>query len=201
MKETAKTPNLNKKEKRKYYQDLQREEAQKLARKSNLVKKGILVLVVLLFGLGGFWLFKEAAKPSPNLGEAVPLLSREHINPGDNHYAYNSNPPTSGPHYPNPANWGIYDNQLPDEQLVHNLEHGGVWVSYKSDLDKDSLEKLKKLVGSYRSKVILEPRSQNDVPIAVASWGRLMKLNSYEEQKIKEFIDYYRNRGPEFIPD
>lgn len=58
------------------------------------------------------------------LGEEFPNLGQQHIDIGTEHIAYNSNPPTSGPHYIQPANWGVYETTLPDEQLVHNLEHG-----------------------------------------------------------------------------
>lgn len=46
---------------------------------------------------------------------------RNHINVGASHSVYNSNPPTSGWHYENPAGKGIYKKELPDEQLIHNL--------------------------------------------------------------------------------
>src|SRR3989344_5078 len=49
---------------------------------------------------------------------------------GASHEAYNSNPPTSGPHYEQPSRWGVSQAELPDEQLIHNLEHGGIWISY-----------------------------------------------------------------------
>lgn len=124
-----------------------------------------------------------------------------HIQPGSAHELYNSNPPTSGPHYAQPAAWGIYENQLADETLVHNLEHGGIWISYKLDLPDSEKAKLKEIAGRYKSKVILVPRTQNDSPIALCAWQRLLKLDSVDEPKITEFIATYKNRGPERVPD
>src|SRR3990167_5703120 len=87
--------------------------------KKRKIKKSltwILVLAVIaavIYGLV-FWSRQEQEnKP----GGAVPELGRDHINVGAEHEPYNSNPPTSGQHYASPANWGIYDAPLPDEQL------------------------------------------------------------------------------------
>ena len=142
----------------------------------------------------------RAAKLLPGVAE-FESLGAAHIQPGSQHPPYNSNPPTSGPHYPQPANWGIYDNQLADETLVHNLEHGGVWISYKPDLPAEEKTKLKEIAGRYKSKVILEPRVQNDSPIALAAWQRLLKLDAVDETRITEFVATYKNRGPERVPD
>ena len=45
----------------------------------------------------------------------------------------NSSPPTSGPHWRHAADPGFYGTELPDEELVHNLEHGQIVVSYNPD--------------------------------------------------------------------
>ena len=46
---------------------------------------------------------------------------------------YNSNPPTSGPHSATPMPFKVLDNPAPKENLVHNMEHGGVVVWYNTD--------------------------------------------------------------------
>lgn len=142
----------------------------------------------------------RTAKILPGVAEFA-SLGAAHINPGSSHPPYNSNPPTSGWHYPQPAAWGIYDNQLADETLIHNLEHGGIWISYRPDLPEDQKAKLKEIAGRYKSKVILEPRVQNDSPIALVAWQRLLKLDTVDEAKITQFISTYKNRGPERVPD
>jgi hypothetical protein len=47
------------------------------------------------------------------------------------HPPYNSDPPTSGPHLPYIAPWGIHTEPIPRELQVHNLEDGGVVVQYR----------------------------------------------------------------------
>src|SRR5262249_22188526 len=48
----------------------------------------------------------------------------------DPHEPYNSDPPTSGPHLPYIAPWGVHTRPIPRELQVHNLEDGGVMVQY-----------------------------------------------------------------------
>ncbi|MBI2598945.1 DUF3105 domain-containing protein, partial [Candidatus Curtissbacteria bacterium] len=50
-------------------------------------------------------------------------------------------------------------------------------------------------------KIVLAPRAANDSKIALVAWGRLLKLDEINEQKVKEFIRTYRNRGPEKTPE
>lgn len=192
---------LPKKERKKFYQDLQREEARKLEWKHKVTKFGGIGLSAVLVLVGGYFLSKELTRSIPKMGEVLGIQGAQHIQPGTEHESYNSNPPSSGPHYGQTAEWGVYGEQLPDEQLIHNLEHGGIWISYKPDLDKGSKEKLINLAKGYKSKVVLEPRKENDSNIALVSWGRVFKLESFDEQQIKDFIEFYKNKGPEKVPD
>lgn len=171
-----------------------------------------IVLVTVLVFAGGLFIVLKTQGTGENPGQvkSAKLLpgvaefesqGAVHISPGTPHDTYNSNPPTSGWHYVNPAGWGVYENQLADETLIHNLEHGGIWISYKPDLPNDQKAKLTEIAKRYRSKVILEPRAQNDAPIALAAWQRLLKLDTADEQRIVEFIANYKNKGPERVPD
>jgi hypothetical protein len=125
---------------------------------------------------------------------------QQHIQPGETHPAYNSNPPTSGWHYPSPAEWGIYRDILPDELVVHNLEHGGIWISYRDSTDTVVIQQLETIANSYPSHIIVTYRPVNDTAIAVAAWGHLLVLDTVDEPQIRNFIDLYRMRGPENVP-
>ncbi len=181
----------------------EQERKQRLAASRKRMIKKILIWIVGLAVLSGgvYGLVEYSRKLSSRKpGVAILELAQDHIPVGSKRPDYNSNPPTSGPHYPNPANWGIYDKPLPDEQLVHNLEHGGVWISYRDPGDQELIGKLKELAGKYSLKVIMTPRPENDSAIAVAAWGRLLKLDTFDKAKIQEFIDAFINRGPEQVP-
>lgn len=169
-------------------------------RRIRLFKKIGYWILSLLVVAGGFWLLAKTTGPKgSDDSQAYPILGRNHIADGST-ATYNSNPPTSGDHYAAPAIARFYDRELPDEQLVHNLEHSHIWISYKPNLPKEILETLKDFGGG---NIVVAPRSKNDTDIALAAWGRLDKFNiegeSVDEQRIKDFISRYKNRGPENV--
>lgn len=181
--------------------ELRRQEQQKLqeSRERKRLTKQITIwtIVVLIVGGSGYGLYYLASQPEkPRPGETFPILGQEHIAVGATHPAYNSNPPTSGSHYAQPADWGVYQKELPDEQAIHNLEHGGIWISYK-DIDEKTKSDLEAIGKRYSGSVIVTPRSANDAKIVLASWGRLEKLENFDETKIVDFIRANKNKSPE----
>lgn len=170
------------------------------ARRKRTFKKVSYWTLGALVVLGGGWLLVGATGPKgQNYSQGISVLGRNHIANGTT-ASYNSNPPTSGDHYATPAPVRFYDRELPDEQLVHNLEHGHIWIAYKPSLSEELINILKDFSGG---NVIVTPRLANDFDIALASWGRLDKFNVENEQidepRIKDFISRYQNRGPERV--
>ena len=178
-----------------------------------------LVPTVLILGVG-IWFFSrpsvlgeqamqggsDSIKPAPVSSPVAgtveyDIVSRNHITQGTAGSGYNSNPPTSGPHWAGAAKNGIYDSAIPDEQAIHNLEHGHVWIAYRSDLGEEVKNNLKDIASGDDWKVILTPREANDSKIALVAWGRLLKMDEPDLDKIKDFIKTYRNRGPEKTPE
>lgn len=171
---------------------------------SKLLKWAIALAVLALLGWPIYNYFKKAAVTSqkPDPGQYFMAQSRDHIKLGDEHPAYNSNPPTGGWHYDQPAQSGIYDKEFADEQLIHNLEHSHIWIAYKPDLPADQIEKLANLAKDYGSKIIMAPRKANDSPIVLVAWEHLLKMDTVDEAQVKEFIEAYRGlAGPEKIAD
>jgi hypothetical protein len=82
--------------------------------------------IVALLGLT-YWMFQDTSQTLP--GEEISDMGREHIQDISG-IQYNSNPPTSGNHFPIWAKKGIYDRVLSDGYLIHSLEHGYVVISY-----------------------------------------------------------------------
>ena len=170
-------------------------------RRKKVFKKISSWLIGLAIVIGGGWVLVRVTGPKgPDYSQAITVLGRDHIAEGTTYPSYNSNPPTSGPHYSNPAPVRFYDQELPDEQLVHNLEHGHVWIAYKPGLPGDAINTLKDVGGG---NIVVTPRSKNDADIALVAWGRLDKFNivagSIDKQRIKDFIFRYQNKGPESI--
>jgi len=143
---------------------------------------------------------EEVSKPVEGTVD-FDIVSREHIASGAKGSSYNSNPPTSGSHWPAPAKSGIYDKELADEQVIHNMEHGYIWISYKTDAPDEVKNKLKEIVEGDNWKVIMTPRANNETTIAIAAWGRVLNMTDLDTEKVEDFIKTYRNRGPEKTPE
>ncbi len=173
-----------------------------------------LIIVLAVGGMIAVFVLGNRGPAKPNtgnqnlLGTQYPNQGQQHIpNVTDPHTPYNSNPPTSGPHYFQPAPWGVKDSELPDEILVHNLEHGGMVIQYKPDLPADQIQQLKDIVGQlpesdtfHEVKVILVPRAKNDQPISLTAWTYLYSLDKPDATKIKQFYADHLDKGPELVP-
>lgn len=63
----------------------------------------------------------------------------------------------------------------------------------------DSLKnQIKEALKNYGShKLIAMPRPKMGTPLILTAWGKMEKLNKVDMGKIKEFIDAYRDNGPE----
>src|SRR5437762_3358493 len=101
--------------------------------------------VVVAVGVGYF-----AYRAAANLpGVAMPDQGNLHIAAADApHEAYNSDPPTSGPHLPYIAPWGVHTRPIPPPLQVHNLEDGGVLIQYNCECP-DLVERLRAIVRRY----------------------------------------------------
>jgi len=107
------------------------------------------------------------------------------------HEAYNSDPPTSGPHLPYIASWGVHTRPIPLELQVHNLEDGGVVIQYSCECP-ELAEKLRTIVRGYDKHVLLAPYPGMKTRIALTAWTRLDRFEEFDEKRIVRFIEAYR---------
>jgi len=127
-------------------------------------------------------------------GQFVKSLGNDHLKSAeDKHVPYNSVPPTSGPHMPVIARWGVHAEPISNELQVHNLEEGGVLVQYDCPQEcPDLVAKLRAIVLRYDTQVILAPYPGMDTRIALTAWSRIDKLDQVDEKRIVRFIEAYR---------
>jgi len=144
-----------------------------------------------------------AATPDTRPGEAVPSLGNHHVRSLDEpHVPYNSKPPTSGPHLGNVARWGVYDQPIPNELQVHNLEDGGVMIQYDCKQCEDVIQKLEKIAKDYYKQaevethsrykhIIVAPYSGIGAQIALTAWERIEKMDALDEARVKRFVEAF----------
>ena len=157
----------------------------------------VVVLVLLLFGGG-------SSGPAVGVGVRQADDGRGHIADGVAGGPYSSTPATSGTHWATPTNWGIYSTALPEELVLHNLEHGGLVIWYQptalADGDLAALTAyVRTQVASERFKVILTPWGGSDFghPIAVTSWNWLLYLDTADIDQVRAFLDDHYGEAPE----
>lgn len=184
---------------------IERERRQRKRMTSRLIwgAVGIVILGVLGYAL---WI---AFRPAS--GETIPVMADTgHVEEGTDPGPYNSNPPTSGPHYANEFDSGFYDEsqaadmaEYPEGFLVHNLEHGYVIFWYNCQvLDEQGCLGLKEQIKSVMDqdggvKLIAFPWSSQDVPLTMTSWGQLQRFETFNQNEAISFIERNRNRAPE----
>lgn len=170
-----------------------------------LVLGVVLGSTVLVVGLAYFSASKsektQEKLSKPMLGEKITEMGSTHVARGKTHDEYNSNPPTSGPHYGDGvAGPGIKTESVSDELVLHSMEHGAAVLWYKADLPESDISRLRSAFQSAEGKKIMLPRADLDVPVVLTSWGYLLKLEGIDEAKIKEFIETNNDRAPEKAP-
>jgi len=189
-----------KKEKREHERVSQRKRFGREKIKKRVVFLGISVIFfgVVLYGI--IFLVRLSAPQSVDHSIAFSIQGRQHIVVGEETKQYNSNPPSSGVHYVQTARGGFYDEPLADETVIHNLEHGDIWIAYHPRISNETKALLKKFAGQY---VVVSPRAQNDGDISVIAWGRVdtfdIDTGVLDEGRIQDFIRRYDNRGPEKV--
>ncbi len=204
MANTASIDSLNKKEKKEYLKNLHKDQAKK-EKRTTFIFAAVIGLILLASAAGIYFLLANKNNDLPKeLGQKIavdPSTGQLHIKLGEQHVPYSSNPPTSGPHYNipgyGPLECKMFEGEVVDEGAIHNLEHGAIWISYKNN--DETLKKQVKGIIDDNSKIIASYRPANDSLIAVAGWGRLLKLDSFDEKKIEQFIKLYKN-GPD-VPE
>jgi hypothetical protein len=150
---------------------------------------GGLTVVVLGAAVVGYSVYRAAAELP---GRPVVDQGNAHIPTAETpHEPYNSEPPTSGPHLPYIAPWGVHTRPITPELQVHNLEDGGVLVQYSCDCP-DLVEKLRAIVSRYERFVVLAPYPRMKSPIALTAWTRIDELQEFDERRITRFIEAFR---------
>jgi hypothetical protein len=153
-------------------------------RRASLYMLGSVVVLLAGYGIFAFWFQR-----SP--GMIVPGQGNLHIlDPALAHAPYNTDPPTSGPHLPSIALWGVHKEEIPKELQVHNLEDGGVIIQYNCQGCPDLVEKLERFALKH-SNVIVAPYSRSKTRISLTAWTRIDQFDEYDESRILRFIRAY----------
>jgi hypothetical protein len=109
---------------------------------------------------------------------------------------YLQTPPVGGDHNPVWQNCGVYSQPVKNENAVHSMEHGAIWITYRPDLSADQVQTLRGITAQsgYR---LLSPYPGLPSAIVATAWGYQLKLDNAGDPRLLTFIQKYEQQGPE----
>ena len=164
---------------------------------------GSLVVILALVGGIGFFLFDRQSQVSPwrpsednrDPSLAIPGIAtaayegQHHVLP-EQRVAYDRLPPYGGPHdgYWAACNGQVYAQPVRNENMVHSLEHGAVWIAYDpARVSGAALDTLTAKV-SGQNQMMISPYPGLDQPISLQSWGHQLKLTDPTDPRLDQFV-------------
>lgn len=108
---------------------------------------------------------------------------------------YDRVPPAGGAHNAVWLNCGVYDQPVPNENAVHSLEHGAVWITYQPDLPSSEVAALRQLVQSHyegsQRYLLLSPYPGLPAPVVASAWGAQLQLSSAQDPRLLAFVQRF----------
>ena len=169
----------------------QRRQRERARRRRTLRTAALVAAVVIPLLVAGWLVFR----PDPELAgvERPPDLGGGHVA----NASYDSATPTSGPHDASAPRCSTYRDGLELPLAVHALEHGTVILWYDAD-SPELVEELDQVADRWDSHVIVAANPDLDTPVVATAWNRRFAFEA-DDPRIAEFVEIYRQRGPEKI--
>jgi hypothetical protein len=170
-----------------------------------IVIASLVLSIGLIAVLSGFFAGRDQAgvaggAATTTIGQQSPDLGHAHLQPGQPRPAYNSDPPTSGPHIPEPV---LLDrNVLNNDQLLEALEVGDVVIMYGTGRPPPGLNALARSEGgtftpalaAAGQAVVLARRAATTGLIAL-SWTRTLRVRTATDPLLRQFVRRWLGRG------
>ena len=155
----------------------------------------LIVGVIIFLFVGGFIALAVVDARQQSASGAPDEVKNYNVGPAGDHTSsdvdYEQSPPAGGPHNPVWQNCGYYDQPIRDENAVHSLEHGAVWITYSPDLPQDQVTELQNIAQS-RSYILVSPYPGLDYPVVASAWGKQVALDGANDPDLESFIKAYR---------
>jgi Protein of unknown function (DUF3105) len=145
----------------------------------------------------------------PTVGSAVPAGTTLFAEPDHDHVSgsvrYDHTPPAGGPHSDVWLNCGVYDHAVRNENAVHSLEHGTVWITYRPRLPRPAVARLRRFVEArYQGPeryLILSPYPGLPAPVVASAWGAQLRLERVGDRRLAAFVEHFAGTDQGGEPD
>ncbi len=163
----------------------------------------LVLSVGLIILLSGYFAGRDQAGLSNAAqvpGLTFPDQGNAHLRPGEPHPSYNSSPPTSGPHVPEPV---VSDRAgLNDDQLLQALSVGNVLLMYGTPTPPPGLASLANTVtGPFTpalarsGQAVILARRPGTAGVVGLAWTHMVRVGSASDPLLRQFIDAWLGRG------
>lgn len=167
----------------------------------------VVASLALSFGLiallSGFFAGRDQAGVSitqTGPGSAFPDLGAAHLRPGDKRPEYDSTPPTSGAHFPQPVTRD--ETELNDDQLLQALESGNVVFMYGSRKPPPGLRSLALRLASpftpalaAAGQAVILARRPGTIGVDGLAWAHAVSVREPSDPRLAQFAQFWLGRG------
>ncbi len=161
---------------------------------------GALVAVLIVAGIGwtAFAYIEDSRlNKVPEGTQTFQYAGGDHTQQPGETVAYAENPPVGGTHDSVWQNCGYYAAPVRSENAVHSLEHGAVWITYRPDLPRDQVDRLRKRAEDQTYVLVSPyPNLPDGVNVVASAWNQQLQLPAVDDEKLDQFIRKFR-QSPE----
>lgn len=168
-------------------------QARAQARRDRALRLLGIAAIAAIVGGGFMWLVLDSRPARPPDGVVdIDETDRNHVQ-GEVDYA--NKPPAGGDHAAVWQNCGFYDEPIADENAVHSLEHGAVWITYADDSDDETTQRIRQITENEQF-VLASPFSDLASPVVLSAWGKQLRLDSIDDPRVDQFVEAFV-KGPQ----
>jgi hypothetical protein len=175
-------------------ENMRRAERRRARAVKTVVVTGLLVAAVVVAG-AFYFMFSAKEEEQRNrkgllTGERTwEALSREHVSEAVD---YPMAPPAGGDHDPSWVNCSgeVYGEEIRNENAVHSLEHGAVWVTFNDTASEADIRALADRV-SRTPYTFMSPYKKQSSPITLTAWGHQLSAEEAADPRIAQFFTKY----------
>jgi hypothetical protein len=167
----------------------------------------VVASLALSFGLiallSGFFAGRDQAGVSTSSsgpGKAFPDLGHAHLRRGHPRPRYDSDPPTSGAHLPEPVHHT--ERQLNDDQLLQALEVGNVVIMYGGRTPPPGLRRLALSLAppftpglAAAGQAVILARRPGARGLLGLAWAHAISVGGPHDPQLRQFVQFWLGRG------
>ncbi|MGV3712161.1 DUF3105 domain-containing protein [Pseudolysinimonas sp.] len=154
----------------------------------------VIAVVAIVAGVTTVFVLENQPQPPADTSgdytervQLYPDLPADHVT---GTVGYDVEPPVGGPHNPTWLQCGIYDREQTNENAVHDLEHGAIWLTYDPGLTADAdVEALRELARERGSYMLVSPYPGIGQSMAASAWGAQLRFDDPADPVLAEFIE------------